>query len=80
MGPRGLCFPSGGACREQAKTVHAFLARCWVVIVIDWVCCSRHFVFFQLSIGLPLSFLFFIYYFPLCFSSHIHRHHTRDRP
>lgn len=24
------------------------------VIVIDWLCCSRHFVFFQLSIACPL--------------------------
>lgn len=31
-----------------------------VVIVIDWVCCSRHFVFFQLSIGCPWNFIFFL--------------------
>lgn len=30
-----------------------------VVIVIDWVCCSRHFVFFQLSIGCPWNLFFF---------------------
>lgn len=33
-----------------------------VVIVIDWVCCSRHFVFFQLSIGCPLNFFFFSFF------------------
>lgn len=41
-----------------------------VVIVIDWVCCSRHFVFFQLSIGCPWNFFFLL----LCFSSNAHKH------
>lgn len=42
-----------------------------VVIVIDWVCCSRHFVFFQLSTGCPWNFFFF---FSLCLSSNMHKH------
>lgn len=41
-----------------------------VVIVIDWVCCSRHFVFFQLSIGCPWN----LFFFTLCFNSNTHKH------
>lgn len=63
MDLRGTVFSQVGehaGSRPKRFTLSSLAAG--VVIVIDWVCCSRHFVFFQLSIGCPLIFFFFFFF------------------
>lgn len=72
MGLQGTVFSQVGEhAGSRPKRFMLSSPAAGVVIVIDWVCCSRHFVFFQLSIGCPLNFFFF---FNLCFSSNAHKH------
>lgn len=55
--------PVGEHAGSRPKRFTLSLLASGVVIGIDWLCCSRHFVFFQLSIGCLLNLLLCWFFF-----------------